>query len=549
MRFKLFFIPLFFLLSINTSFSFTDPDPESEEKKFLNWFNRDPKKDKVYGISTEKAYDKILKGKSSKPVIVAIIDSGVDIEHEDIKDKIWINEKEIAGNGIDDDKNGYVDDIHGWNFLGNSKGENIKEETLELTRLYKKYDSLFKDLTEEEIKPEETELYNKYLKIKQEFEQETQEAEQELQAITNFERNFKVVDDIIKELLQKETYTLEDVTAIKPETKEMEQVKNYVMSLMEKGFSHETLTKYKEHYENKLMYHLNPEFNPRTLIGDNPENVLDSLYGNNDVKGAASDHGTHVAGIIGAVRDNNLGIKGVADNVQLMVLRAVPDGDERDKDIANAIKYAVNNGAQIINMSFGKSYSPQKQAVDEALKKAEARGVLLVHAAGNDAVNIDTAQNFPNKEYLATGNEAKNWLTIGASSNKADEELVGSFSNFGRESVDVFAPGVDVYSLKPENEYGTNSGTSMACPVVSGVAALIMSYYPTLTAPQVKEIILLSSVKPKKLKVNIPSEGQEEEKQKTTLDAISVTGGVVNAYEAVKLAEKYARGKQKIVKY
>lgn len=548
MKFKLFFIPLLFVLTLTSSFAFApDPDPKAEEKKYWNWFNMDPKKDKIYGVSTEKAYDKVLKDKKSTPVIVAIIDSGVDIEHEDIKDKIWVNEKEIAGNGIDDDQNGYIDDIHGWNFLGNSKGENIKEETLEVTRLYKKYDSLFKDVSKEEVKPEDKTAYNQYLKVKQEYEKETVQAEEELEAIITFEKNFKIIDDIVKGYLQKETYTLDDVKAIKADNKEMEQIKGYIISLHEKGFDSETLKKYREHYENKLQYHLNTDFNPRTLIGDDPENVLDSLYGNNDVEGEASDHGTHVAGIVGAIRGNNVGVKGVAENVQLMVIRAVPDGDERDKDVANAIKYAVNNGAKIINMSFGKSYSPQKAAVEEAMRKAEEKGVLMVHAAGNDAENIDTAQNFPNKKYVSSGKEAKNWLTIGASSNKANEEFVGSFSNYGKKSVDIFAPGVNVYSLKPDNEYGTNDGTSMASPVVSGVAALIMSYYPTLSAEQVKEIILKSSLKPKKLKVYLPSESQgEEEKQKVRLNDISVSGGLVNAYEAVKLAERYSKRKNKM---
>jgi subtilisin family serine protease len=526
-------------------------DPDSTESRYNDWHNKDPKQDKIYGVSTDRAYKSLLKGKRSRPVLVAIIDSGIDIDHEDIKDKIWVNEDEIPGNGIDDDRNGYIDDIHGWNFLGNSKGENVEHETYELTRLYKKYDNQFKNRIESDIKEEEKADYKAYLKVKDEYEKKLMKAEEEDLMIKNFEKNFNMVDMIVSKYLGKEDYTLEDLKNLKTTDKDLLQVKEYMVSLYEKGFSKQEIKKYKEHYQDQLNYHLNVDYNPRTIIGDDPENSADSLYGNPDVEGASPEHGTHVAGIIGANRENGIGVKGVAENVKLMALRAVPDGDERDKDIANAIRYAVNNGAQIINMSFGKSYSPQKQAVDEAIKYAERRGVLSIHAAGNDAVNIDTTANYPTKVYSEDQKEASNWITVGASAIKADESLPGYFSNYGKKSVDLFAPGVEIYSLKPDNRYTLNSGTSMACPVVSGVAALVLSYYPTISAQQLKEILLKSSVKYSNLKVNIPTEGDESEegdsKKKTVkFEELSQTGGVVNAYEALKLAEKFSKGKEKI---
>ncbi|MFN3316269.1 MAG: S8 family serine peptidase, partial [Raineya sp.] len=290
---------------------------------------------------------------------------------------------------------------------------------------------------------------------------------------------------------------------------------------------------------NALEYGYNEKFDPRKIVGDNPKKLREKGYGNNDVKGPDAFHGTHVAGIIAANRDNNLGIKGVANNVLIMPIRAVPDGDERDKDIANAIYYAVDNGAHIINMSFGKAYSPNKAFVDEAVKYAEAKGVLLVHAAGNDAKNLEVEANFPNRTYADNGKEATNWLEIGASSwHNSDSKFVANFSNYGKSKVDVFAPGVDIYSTVPDkNTYKHASGTSMAAPATSGVAALLMSYYPTLTAVQVKEILMKSSIK---YSQNINKPG-EKDNTDTKLSDLCITGGIINAYEAVKMAEEMTK--------
>jgi subtilisin family serine protease len=285
-----------------------------------------------------------------------------------------------------------------------------------------------------------------------------------------------------------------------------------------------------DYYGVIVNYGYNENFDSREIVGDNISNLQEKNYGNNDVKGPDSNHGTHVAGIIAADRNNNLGIKGIADNVKIMVVRAVPNGDERDKDVANAIIYAVDNGAKIINMSFGKSFSPQKEAVDKAVRYAEQKGVLLVHAAGNDSEDIDVNKNYPSKFYL-DGKEAKNWIEVGASSAGSDEDLVGSFSNYGRKMVSLFAPGVEIYSTVPDNKYKNNDGTSMASPATAGVAALLMSYFPELTALQVKDILMKSSRKFDNLKVQKPGGG------KVDFNQLSASGGLVNAYEAVKMAK------------
>jgi subtilisin family serine protease len=310
--------------------------------------------------------------------------------------------------------------------------------------------------------------------------------------------------------------------------------------MAENNLTKEAFSEGEDYFMAKLKYHLNPEYNSRSIVGDDYQNVKEKGYGNNDVTGTFAEHGTHVAGIIAANRTNNLGIKGIADNVRIMVIRAVPNGDERDKDVANAIYYAVENGARVINMSFGKDYSPHKEAVDAAVKYAEDKGVLLVHGAGNDGKNIDDADNYPTRE-ISTKKVANNWLEVGASSWGDAARFVGDFSNYGKKSVDVFAPGVDVYSTIPRHGYKSNSGTSMAAPVTAGVGALLLSYFPELTAEQVRDIILKSTVKYKGLMVNKPGQGKKP--AMVSFEELSVSGGIVNAYEAVRMAESLAGSK------
>jgi subtilisin family serine protease len=222
--------------------------------------------------------------------------------------------------------------------------------------------------------------------------------------------------------------------------------------------------------------------------------------------------------------------------VKLMMIRAVPDGDERDKDIGNAIRYAVDNGAQIINMSFGKDYSPNKSVVDDAVRYADSRGVLMVHAAGNDGADLNASPQFPKPVYLG-GDRAQNWIEVGASSWKGGDGLAAEFSNYSRTQVDVFAPGVDILSTVPGNRYDRDSGTSMAAPVVSGLAALIMDYFPNLTATDVKRIIVTSTTRVDQMVVR-PG-GTDS----VSFASLSASGGIVNAYNAIKMAEQVSSGK------
>lgn len=511
-----------------------------------NWFNLDLSRDHVPGVSTERAYDQLLKGKKSKTVIVAVLDSGVDYEHEDLKDIMWVNEDEIPGNGVDDDHNGYVDDVHGWNFLGNKSGENIQYDNLEVTRLYRKYQQMFDGKKPEELSKKDKALYKKYMEYGKVIEDKKTELEEEASTFVAIATGINALADEIG----KEEITEEDLTEYESDNPLLNYVAQIILAQMSESRQFRQVQKdfneYAEHLVAEYKYHYNLDFDPRPEVGDDFSDPYDRDYGNSDVRGPDALHGTHVSGIIGAKRDNGLGMNGVADNVRIMSVRTVPDGDERDKDVAAAIIYAVDNGASVINMSFGKGASPRKEIVDEAVRYAMDHDVLIVHAAGNDNKQISSENNFPTDKFEKRGGflglfgpkYAENWIEVGAINWQDDESLVAPFSNYSPEYVDVFAPGMEIYSTTPFNEYENQQGTSMAAPVVTGVAAVIRSYFPDLTARQVKQVIMESAVRENK-KVKEPGSDVL-----VPFSQLSVTGGIVNAYQAIQLASKM-KGKKK----
>jgi cell wall-associated protease len=493
-----------------------------------NWFNLDLKKNKVPGVSTERAYNELLKNKPSQTVVVAVIDGGTEVDHEDLKGIIWINEKEIPGNKIDDDKNGYVDDINGWNFIGGDSAD-VKEDNLEIARVYKQLSDQYANVSPG---TRSSAGYQEYIKVKADFEKRQKDAKTSMTNITAF---LEAIDKIIKasgkedpgvnELMMYQTTDAVDAVVLKI----LVQLAKKKVSIKE---IREQVKSQADHFQKQVDFQLNPDFDGRKVVGDNYTDVTERIYGNNHYEGPEGSHGTHVAGIIAAMRGNGTGMDGVASNVRIMVVRVVPDGDERDKDVANGIRYAVDNGAKVINMSFGKGYSPYKGAVDEAIKYAVSKDVVIVHAAGNDAENTDTVPNFPKDTYLNSTVTASTWIEVGASNWKKGKEITANFSNYGKNNVDVFAPGVSIYSTTPDSKYASFDGTSMAAPVTAGVVALVRSYYPNLTANQVKEVILQSAVKVKG-KVQLPGDA----KKKIPMTELCQTGGIVNAYEAIKLAE------------
>jgi cell wall-associated protease len=528
----------------------------AQNKAPENWFNLDAKDNNVNGVSAEKAYSDLLKGKSGQTVIVAVIDGGVDPMHEDLKDVMWTNPGEIPNNGIDDDKNGFIDDIHGWNFLGGKDGRSVSHETLESTRLLKTLTAKFGKGDTLNLSGKAKKEFAMYKKLNDEYEAKVSEAQEGLANITGNMTMVNNAFDALTIALGDKIVNKENVAKIEPGTNQNLLIGKNILSKrfvnnpgpldlkVLRGEINEQMKGGLDYYEGQIKYNYNLDFDPRSdIVKDNYADSYEKNYGNNDVKGPDAFHGTHVAGIIGASRDNNKGIKGVANNVKIMGVRVVPDGDERDKDVANGIIYAVDNGAQVINMSFGKGVSYDKEVVDKAVKYALKHDVLLVHAAGNSSQDNDHEFNYPTATYEKSGwfcsKKAKNWIEVGALSWKKGDDVVATFSNYGKKEVDVFAPGVDIFSTAPDGEYKNASGTSMASPVTAGVAALIRSMYPALTAQQVKECIE-KSVVPNNTKVKKP--GSDE---KVSFSDLSRTGGTVNSYNAIKYASMM-KGKKKI---
>lgn len=498
-------------------------NPSKDELK--TWPHRDLLTTGYPGISLENAY-KALKGRKAQTVIVGVVDSGVDINHEDLKSIIWTNPKEIPNNGIDDDKNGYVDDVHGWNFLGE-----INQDNLEYVRILKKGDTSDPD----------------YKRAEEKYDKEFKDANEKIELYSQIKERIAQSDALIQKHLGKKEYTEEDLDKIDASSLQLLGAVRGMKYLLSNGVSvKETLEELSEgikHYEDRLKYGLNKEFNPRKVLNDNPDDITDKIYGNNNVIGPTAEgalHGTHVAGIIAAVRHNNIGIDGVADHVRIMPVRTVPDGDEYDKDVALALRYAIDNGAKVINTSFGKEFSPHKEWVYDALKYAAEKDVLIVNAAGNDTKNVDVQLTFPDdningKEFTDT------MITIGALNYEYNENLVASFSNYGKNNVDLFSPGVQIYATVPENKYKFLDGTSMAAPEVAGVAALIRAYFPKLKAREVKQILMESGLTPTVKEVLVGGRGEEGEAKRMLFSELSKSGKIVNAYNAIILAAQRSK--------
>ena len=510
------------------------------EAEYKNWGASDLLKDTIPGMSVDKAYAEVLKKRKGQKVIVGVIDSGVDIEHEDLKNVIWVNKGETPGNGIDDDKNGYIDDIHGWNFLGDIVGENM-----EYVRFIKKLGPKYEGKTEASVGAADRAEYALYKKAKAEFETEHQQA---LANKTQYEQilsNVRPAHTAISKKLGKENYTKEDLEGIKnPSAAEQQQIGGLTQMLNFADTVPEVIKQLEDgvaFFSGRLDTHFNMSTNFRKVLKDNPDDITDKFYGNNDVDGPDpkkedAQHGTHVAGIIAAQRNNGIGINGVASNVEIMVLRAVPDGDEYDKDIALAIRYAVDNGAKVINTSFGKYYSPHPEWVWDAIKYASDKDVLIVNAAGNEGFDLDSVQVYPNDQKGTDAEISDTFITIGALNYKYGSELVANFSNYGNSNVDVFAPGVKIWSTTPLNNYEYLQGTSMAAPAVAGVAAMIRSYYPNLSAKQVKQILMNSG-----LSSSTPVMLAGDPSNTDNFTNISKSGKMVNMYNALIMADKMSR--------
>jgi cell wall-associated protease len=513
--------------------------PISDEQTKI-WSSLDFQNDTIPGMSVDRAYSEIIKNRKGTKVIVAVIDSGVDIEHEDLKNVLWTNKGEIKGNGKDDDNNGYIDDIHGWNFLGD-----IVAENLEYARYVKKLGPKYKGKAETSIDAADSAEFRLYQKAKAEYEKDFGEATANKTRYEGLLKSLKPAHAAMSKKLGKENYSKADLAEIKNPAAGQEQEIAMLTQML--GFGDtvpdviKQLTGGVKYFEGRINTHFNLESNYRSVLGDNPNDIKDTNYGNNDVDGPDAKkedakHGTHVAGIIAAQRNNGIGMNGIANNAEIMVVRAVPDGDEYDKDIALAIRYAVDNGAKVINTSFGKYYSPHPEWVWDAIKYAAKKDVLIVNAAGNDAFDLDGVQVYPMDQHGTEAEISDTFITVGALNLKYGSEMVASFSNYGKSTVDVFAPGVKIWSTTPLNTYEFLQGTSMASPNVAGVAATIRSYYPKLKARQVKQILMDSGI-PSKTLVALGGDSSNTD----TFSNISKSAKMVNLYNALIMASKISQ--------
>jgi subtilisin family serine protease len=535
-RMKRLFQSLWIVLIVGVSTQLMNAQPK-------NWYNLDYEADGVPGLSTERMYEKLIEGRDGRTVIVAVLDSGVDPDHEDLKEVMWVNADEIPNNGIDDDNNGYIDDVHGWNFLGGKDGRNVQYDNLEVTRIYRKLKPKYENKTPESISSKEQAEYDLYVETKEAVETNRKNFA-DAERIKPF---YDGLQTFREEFNGEEEITVATIEAYETDDPTLAQVKQVLLNYMNQGMDFEELASQiegeYEYYNAAYNYRYNIDFDPRDIIGDDYNDPKDRDYGNKDVEGPDAMHGTAVAGAVAAVRNNDIGVNGVANNVRIMAVRCVPDGDERDKDVANAIRYAVDNGASIINMSFGKGYSWDKKAVDKAIKYAAKKDVLLVHAAGNDGKENELTNNFPNDTYEKKpffGKQSpNNWLEVGALSWQPDTETVATFSNYSKQYVDIFAPGVDMYLPIPDDKYRNINGTSFSAPVVAGAAAMLRSYFPGLTAEQVKDILMDSSMKPEG-KVKQPGTGELVE-----FKELSVSGGMTNVFNAMLKASK-TKGKKRV---
>ena len=513
-------------------------------KELKTWHHKDILEDSLPGISLDKAYNTIIKNKTGRPVIVAVIDMEVAIAHEDLKDNIWKNTKEIPNNGLDDDQNGYIDDVNGWNFLGNNKGENILFANYEYTRILKKFDAVFKDKTIDDVTEMQQQDFLTYKRAQENYEKRKAYALEDKRNGDLLYHGYYLAKKELLPYFPEERYTIKKLDSLKNVFSDNKKFQEHIILLtdcLKYNLTETYINNYKLRADERIDKLLNIDYEAKVITGDDPENLTDTGYGNNvlDANKEMLDHGSRVAGVMAASRANAIGAKGISDHIRIMPLCVSPYGDEHDKDIALAIRYAVDNGAQVINISSGKEFSLFLEWVHDAMKYAADHDVLIINSAGNSSCDLDGVNtfNYPDDSRENDLEIVDNFIKVGASSYQT-KTLIHLTSNYGKKRVDIFAPGQKIYTTLPKNEYTYDSGTSLASAITSGVAALIRSYYPKLTAAAVKEIILQSGVA-----YDIEVEVTQEDGTKTMLpfSELSKSGKVVNAYNALLMAEEMAK--------
>lgn len=533
---------------------------EQSQLDLQTWYQNDYILDNIPGISLDKWYKSNKKKLRNYNIVVAVIDTQIDLNHEDLKGEIWTNSKEIPFNNIDDDHNGYIDDINGWSFTGTKSGGYVVWNRYEYVRIVQEWGKLFKDKSASEIDTKDLWKFTEYQKAQVRFNEKNAYYRRWFKSL-NYKTNlYPKAKDTLKFFFPKEDYTYKQLDSLykiyKINDKEFYQRRDdndndlgaligaTMSNIKMKQNSLKELEDQRTQLDSIVNKNLNLDYNERLSIGDNP-NILEKGYGNNKISNTIEgvrtiqDHNTMVSGILAANRNNNIGIKGIAD-IKIMPLNISPSGDEHDKDIAMAVRYAVDNGAKIINMSFGKEFSMHKDWVSDAFKYAEEHNVLLVHSAGNDSEDLDKVSHYPNDQnYDGIRGICSNFINVGSTTKNLGEKFVSDYSNYGKQNVDLFAPGEDIYTTGAGNIYKTDSGTSFSAPMVSGTAAIIWSYYPNLTAKEVKQIIMESGTA---YSIDVILPGTED--KKVPFSELSKSGKVLNVYNAMLLAEKVSKKKK-----
>jgi len=520
-----------------------------QDAKFWHW--KDLEKDGVHGVSLYKAQQLLLDLKlKPTPIIIAVLDGGIDITHPQIKPLLWNNPKEIPGNALDDDKNGYVDDVHGWNFLGNALGENINKASDEKSRIYHRYKNEFKqeilDSASWDIKKKQAFASWKQAAAEIVF---TDEDADNLSFIKMAKNAVVKMGIILIREIEDSNFTTERLENYQPIGKLTADTKiSYLRTMQALGIDrmtgHRTLVEDLNEYisgkeQSAVSMETPPEDLRKKIIQDQYEDLNDQFYGNNNITGPNAKHGTHVAGLAAGIVDTNFTKSNLSNPIQIMGVRVVPDGDEYDKDVALGIRYAVNNGAKIINMSFGKSFSPEQIWVDSAIRYAASKDVLIIHSAGNESYDLNSKSVYPSPYSKVFKDRANNMITVGASSDPViAESILTDFSNYGNNVVDLLCPGNKIYSSLPNQQFGFLNGTSMSAPVLSHIAALVRAYFPKLTASQVKTILLQSCWKPNDENTLFPIPQKDQSKK---LNDISAEGGIINAALSIQNALQFQK--------
>ncbi|MFD2563298.1 S8 family peptidase [Aquimarina rubra] len=509
------------------------------ESTARKWQHKDVIEDTIPGISLDKAYRDLLSDKSGNDIIIALLDSRIDINHEDLKSQIWQNTLEIPNNNVDDDGNGYVDDTQGWNFLGNKEGENMVSAHYAYVRYIKANKKKFiKDSIDTFSKE-----YVEFHRAMSLYEKEQEQAKRKLITAENSINKYNESKIKLSAYVPEGKFTLETLKNIDTTGNGL---KPYVESLsffVKHEFTESSLQDILKNRKRRIKKHLNIEYDERRILRDDPSNLRDMEYGNNNVFSDIDQltHSTRVAGLIAATRDNNLGIDGISNHNKIMPVCISPLGDEHDKDIALGIRYAVDNGAKVINMSFGKNFSLHKEWVYDALRYAAEHDVLIVSSAGNGSLDLEKENHYYPNDNDNNGKEfSDTFMLIGAIGNQLNSGLLPYFSNYGKTDVDLFAPGHKIYTTLPNNEYKLDSGTSLAAGIVSGVAGLIRSYYQNLSATEVKNILMKSGTL-----YNIDVEiTVDDSKKMVPFSSLSKSGRVVNAYNALVMADAISKSKK-----